>query len=370
MAWKESYTTNRGEKRYRVGYRDGIGRKHFKTFNRSKDADTYMLDVTRRAQLGHLYEADPDTFGGFAGIHVTPAHYKTGKTYVRLTGDGWFERYSHSVRKSTFDRRKDVLQYMRELLPLELDRITPALIEDIVLSVSKEHARQARVLHDTIKMVMRAASVRGQHVHPGVLTLKPPAGGPKTHRVALDEDEIERLAAASTEPHFIRVAAYTGLRQGELFALRDCDINLEVGTIYVTGTVYEGKRTELPKTEASIRTLHIAPQVVRELKLQLLKRPAGTDIIFPSPRGFFQRPQHFDPKFNRWAAEAGLSLKTHDLRRTYASLMVKAGVHPKVLQEMMGHKSFNVTMTLYAQLADGQRKDAADMLGKLLAGGE
>lgn len=362
MAWKQKYTVKDGTSRYRVGYRDDAGRKHFKSFLRSKDADAYMLEVTRRAQLGHLWQDTPITFGEFAGVEVNE------KDYVRLTGDGWFERYRPTVRQSSFDRRKDVIRHLRPMLDVRLDKLTPSLVQDTVLGVHKDSPRQARMLHDTVKMIVRNAAVRGQVVQPGVLTLAPPPEGAKRAPQALTRDEIERLASASTEPHLIRTAAYTGLRQGELFALRDCDIDLKAATITVRGIIYDGQRYEHTKTKAGMRTINVAPQVVTELKRQLLKRKQGVELVFPTVRGKAWLTQNFDHRFKVWREAAGLTCVFHDLRHTFASLMVQTGVHPKVLQEMLGHTNFNITMTLYTHLADGQRKDAAAGLGALLAG--
>lgn len=364
MAWKEPYQTRTGAKKYRVVYRDGAGKKHSKSFDRSKDADAYMLDCNRREQLGHLYEDAPQAFGEFAGLTIND------KGRVVLTGDGWFERYKTSVRTSTFDRRVDVIRHLKELLPLRMDRITPALVEDQVTTIRRKHPRQARFLHDTIKMILRAASVRGQRVDPNVLLLKAPSYGTQRVRKALTQPEVEQLAAQSDEPHLVRVAAYTGLRQGELFALRDADVDLDNGRITVSGTVYDGVRYEHTKTEAGRRVVDVAPQVVSEIRKQMMRRSTNArSIIFPSPRGHYHRPQHFNVSFKAWVEAAGLDITFHDLRHTYASLMVKAGTHPKVLQEMMGHRSFTVTMELYTHLQDEQRKSAATVLGEMLAKG-
>src|SRR5262245_50381858 len=101
MAWIETYKTHKGEKRYRVVTRDAVGKKHSKSFIRSKDAEAYRIEETRRDQLGHLWRDKPLTFGEFAGVAMND-------DAVRLTGDGWFQRWKAEVRVSTFDRRKDV----------------------------------------------------------------------------------------------------------------------------------------------------------------------------------------------------------------------------------------------------------------------
>src|SRR5438874_246336 len=121
MAWKEPYTTRSGRKRYRVVTRDASGAKRSKSFTLSKDADLYALELARREQLGHLWEDAPQTFGQFAGLHLAEGQR------VRLTGEGWFERYRQTVEESTFDRRKDVLPHLSELVDKRIDKITSSL---------------------------------------------------------------------------------------------------------------------------------------------------------------------------------------------------------------------------------------------------
>src|SRR5690348_8143092 len=97
MAWKESYKTRNGERRYRVVARNASGKRESKSFDRSKDADTYLVELKRKEQLGHLWQDDPETFGAFAGL--------TFDGRVGETGEGWFVRYKTSVKPSTYDRR-------------------------------------------------------------------------------------------------------------------------------------------------------------------------------------------------------------------------------------------------------------------------
>lgn len=362
MPWKESYKTRTGQKRYKIVTQDAAGKKASKSFDRSKDADAYLLELKRKEQLGHLWQDDPETFGAFAGITVND------KGRVVLSGDGWFERYRTSVRQSTYDRRHSVIGHLRPLLDVRLDRLTPALIEDLTLTLQKEHARQAKFVDETIKMILRSAKVRGQRVNPDVFEVRPPSYHTERRRRALNVSEIETLAEASDEPHLIRVAAYTGLRQGELFALRDEDIDLQASVLHVRGTAYKGERDDRTKTASGERTISLPKQMVTELKLQLLKRK-GAGIVFPSPKGSIWDKHNFNTRFREWRTAAGMDITFHDLRHTFASLMVETEVHPKVLQEMMGHKHFNVTMDLYTHLAQAQKKEAVVGLEQLIARG-
>jgi integrase len=82
----------------------------------------------------------------------------------------------------------------------------------------------------------------------------------------------------------IRVAAYTGLRHGELCALRDEDLDLGAATVNVTHTLYKGTLGRL-KTKAARRSIPLPAVVLREIREQLLRRPQGTGFVFPAPKG-------------------------------------------------------------------------------------
>jgi hypothetical protein len=169
MPWKESYKTRTGQKRYKIVTQDEHGKKSSKSFDRSKDADAYLLELRRREQLGHLGQDDPDTFGSFSGIKLND------KGRAILTGDGWFSRYEGSVAPSTFDRRRSAINHLRGLLPVRLDRITAAMVEDLTTSIEREHSRQAKFVDETIKMILRSAKVRGLPVTPDVFDVHTPS---------------------------------------------------------------------------------------------------------------------------------------------------------------------------------------------------
>jgi integrase len=152
----------------------------------------------------------------------------------------------------------------------------------------------------------------------------------------LTEEEIEKLAEASTEPHLIRVAAFTGLRIGELLALRDVDVDLASRCLAITATAYKGSRSEGgTKTAAGRRTVPLTTDALHELwrqrELKLLRGIRTSEWAFPAVKGGAWCYSEFARKFKQWREAAGLpEITFHDLRHTFASLMVRAEAHPKV----------------------------------------
>jgi integrase len=333
MAHIEKYRTGTGEKRYRVRWEATNGRVKSKSFALAKDAQRYKLEQERRASLGELYEAEPETFGEFL--------------------NAWRSRYRQKVRRSTYDRVSHALHHLEPFESIRLDKLTTGDVEDHFLSVAAKAPRQAQIGLQTFLKVLKNASARGHRINPALFDLKPPKTETTEMRF-LSWAEAELLASYTADRYgnLVQLAALTGLRQGELFALRDANLDLEARTITVTNGVYRGELVPL-KTAASRRRVDLSQQAVTILKKQLLARkPNALGLVFPSPDGKLIdannfRHRVFKPARNR----AGLSdLRFHDLRHTYAALMVAAGAHAKYLQAQMGHSSIKVTLDRYGHL--------------------
>ncbi len=231
-----------------------------------KDADRFVLEQQRRVSLGALYQAPPETFGEFAA--------------------GWFDRYALRVRASTLDRARDLTQHVDVFRATPLDEIRPAAVEDHIAALAKRAPRQAELTLRLLKQVLANAKERGHLVDEAVFRVKAPRRElPEMH--FLHWDEVEELAANTTAPYgnVVMLGALTGLRQGELFALRDHNLDLEAKTAIVEDGVYAGELVPV-KTRASRRRVDLSTTAVRVLRRQLLaRRPNDLGLVFPSPQG-------------------------------------------------------------------------------------
>jgi len=131
----------------------------------------------------------------------------------------------------------------------------------------------------------------------------------------------------------------TGLREGELLGLAWGDIDWTARQIYVRQQYTAGRFSEL-KTKASRRRVDLPGELVAELRRWRLQCPPGAhDLVFPTGLGTPDSPcnllnRGFYPALRR----AGLrKIRFHDLRHTYASLLIANGEHPKRIQALMGH---------------------------------
>ena len=348
MAYVESYRLRDGRKRYRARWIGVDRRPRSRTFALKKDANRFVLEQERRASLGALYQAPPETFRQFLG--------------------GWLERYALRVRPSTLARVRDVLPHLELFAAIALDEIRPAAVEDHVAAVARRAPRQAELALRVLKQVLSNAKERGHVVDEGVFRIKAPRRDQLEMRF-LPWHEVEDLASNTIAPYgnLVLLAALTGLRQGELFALRDRDLDLDALTVQIEHGAYQGELVPV-KTRASRRRVDLSSTAARVLRRQLLARkPNDLGLVFPSPEGRILNDDNFRHRVFRPAVRRTklTGLRFHDLRHTYAALMVAAGAHPKYLQAQMGHSSIRVTLDLYGHLFPDANRGVLDALDAL-----
>ena len=192
-----------------------------------------------------------------------------------------------------------------------------------------------------------------------------------------DSDEITTfLEAARQTPYFAlyHTALFTGMRRSELLALRWCDLDLLLCKIYVTRSLHVliGSKVIIrqPKTAKGKRMIDLSPlatSVLREHreKQQLDRAMLGVplkddDLVFSDLEGKPLLPNTVTHNWIKLVRRTGLKpIRLHDARHSHASLMLKQGTHPKVVQERLGHASIQVTLDIYSHVAPGLQEAAA-----------
>ena len=177
------------------------------------------------------------------------------------------------------------------------------------------------------------------------------------------------------------LALHTGLRQGELPGLRWQDMDLDRGVLTVLQTirVIDGKiETGAPKSKGSRRTVPIAAPDLDSLKAwrtrQLAERmragPAWTDtgLVFTRQIGKPLFARNMSRRWHQLLDVAGIERRgMHAARHTTATLLMAAGEHPKVVQELLGHATIALTLDTYSHVQEGQREQATAKLSALLS---
>jgi integrase len=174
-----------------------------------------------------------------------------------------------------------------------------------------------------------------------------------------------------------RFLAMTGCRRGEALGLRWRDLDLDEGRAMLLQTVVGNRVLSAPKTERGRRTVALDRGTVAALREhrreQLRERDAlgsayaDHDLVFCSADGTPVWPRSLSRAFARHVDAAGLPrIRLHDLRHTHATLALQAGIHPKVVQERLGHATISITLDVYSHAIPAMQEEAAAQVAALL----
>jgi len=341
MASIRRYRTQNGS-RYEVRWRDGAGAQRSRAFLLRRDAERFSTEIERERQLRGLYLASPERFGEFL--------------------QAWLVRHRQRVRPSTYRRDAEALRRAEPLAPLLVEEVNAARVEDLVSRVAQTGSRQAQILLRLLKAVLVDARARGQRVDEAVAGLRPPRHAERPPRFLLWA-EVEELASYCRESRLVTFAALTGLRQGELFALLAGDVGHSPGE--VLGSEGGSGGFVGPTKNGRARRVHLTPlaQELAEEELRLRARGASP-LVFQSPQGQMWRADNFRGRIFKPAVKRAEldGLRFHDLRHTYASLLIAAGVGPMVVAQQMGHADARLVLQRYGHLYPGATAQAATSL--------
>jgi integrase len=199
---------------------------------------------------------------------------------------------------------------------------------------------------------------------------------PEQLRRFLESLPVDRFRA----PLFL--LATTGMRRGEVLGLRWSDLRLddfELDVRRTLGSVDNDLVVSDPKTDSGRRTVSLdatTAALLRQHRVEQLRERLATpgatsdhDWVFAHADGTPMHPTRFGRVFVRRVEAAGVPvIRLHDLRHTWASLALRAGVNPKIVQERMGHASVAITLDLYTHTDRAQHAEAAQAVARLFLG--
>lgn len=241
------------------------------------------------------------------------------------------------------------------------------------------HAVVNKMLHDAERKGLVTRNVARLANPPSLTTAR--SKGPEM-RVWSPEELATFLASieGNRNEALFRLLAMTGMRRGEVVALRWVDVDLAHRrlTVNQSATVVGGDEVvSTPKTRRSRRVIDLDPDTVtllkqhrarqRELLLMVGATATASDRVFTNEVGEPLRPASVGQAFRRLVDGAGVPvIRLHDLRHTHASHLLMAGVNVKVVSERLGHASVSFTLDTYGHVMPGQQAEAAAAAAALL----
>ena len=302
--------------------------------------------------------------------------------------DEWFATARQSLRPTTargyaqsIGRLSKALgnYQLQSLTPMQVQRCYTELLESGGHEGKPLAPKTVRHAHVVLRKALADAERMGLVSRNAAASARPPAGEHAEMTTWSSEDLRDFLAAVEGHPYEIgfRLLAATGLRRGEVLGMRWRDVDFDLGQIAVANTITEiGAETVMgpPKTARSRRNVYLDRRTVaalrehrqRQREQRIAAGPAWDadhDWVLTDELGGFVRPQSMSYEWRKLIERLDLPrIRLHDLRHTHATLALKAGVHPKVVSERLGHATVGITLDLYSHVVPSLARDAAEQI--------
>jgi integrase len=331
------------------------GREHTKTFQRKLDAQRWVTtqDVTRAQGDWIDPTAGRQPFGPYAA--------------------DWLHTKQASVAPSTYANLE--VRLRKYLLPAFGDHHLARIRTPEIRTWTAELTRSGLAPETVRKLVHLLAQILGTAEVDRLIARSPvqgiqlPRAGHRDEMTFLTPTQITVLADA-IDPRYrtlIYTAAYTGLRAGELGALRFERLDLLHGTLQVVASLGEvhGSIHEGPTKTGRHRTVAIPRFLAAMVTDHLTEYPSRDGHVFSAPEGGPLRHRAFMTRFYRPAvkkAELPSRLRFHDLRHTCAALLIASGAHLEEIKDHLGHASIRTTSDRYGHLYQDTRDRLRDHL--------
>lgn len=308
----------------------------------------------------------------------------------------WLDNtHQRRIRPRTYERYREALEL--HIIPAlgryQLQKLTAQHVQSFYAKKESEGLAPAtiRYYHSVLHNALNTA-VKWGLVTRNVCTLTSPPRRERHEMQTLSLEQAQKLID-SLNGHkweaLFKLAIATGLRRGEILALKWQDIDFEAGTLQVRRILSRvptktPNRQHVyveaePKTKRSRRSVVIASFALEALRkhrsIQLEdQRKAGKywqehDYIFCTSTGNHLSPNYVVDVLKKLLQRAELpNIRFHDLRHSAATLLFKMNVHPKIVQELLGHSNISITLDIYSHVLPGMQKDAISDLDKAFKG--
>jgi integrase len=351
--------------RYSLGRDPVSGKRRFATATvrgTRKEAEKELVRLLRTVDTGE---------------HVDPS---------RMTVGDWLELWTQTtkaeVSPKTHERYAEIVRcYLKPGLgTIALQRLTPSEIQKAYNNFDRNPSpRTRRHIHRILKSALaRAVEQQALPRNPADALKRLPKVEAEPITVLTVEQSTKLLKAIRHTKSYwpTLIALATGMRRGEILALRWKNLDLEHGTVRVVESLEQtkaGLRFKSTKTDKA-RAVPLPKFAIEELRgwkrqqaenlLRLGIRQSPQVLVCAREDGEPKQPGSVTNEFTYLLGRIkGLPrIRFHDLRHSHATQLLAAGVHPKIVQERLGHSTITVTMDLYSHVSETMQSDATARL--------
>lgn len=355
---------------------DGRRKYRSKTFDRQHDAQSWLRKQLDIIEGGGQVDTSKLTVAQYARIWLdryaaNAVAARTLDEYRKILEGHVFPRLGHI--KLAKLRADQIQGYYEELLKSGRKRVdrkdgTKAPRGLSLRTVHHHHACLHKALRDAVRAGYLPASPMD-----GVIPPKPPRREARCFTPA----ELQKILAVARRTTYylpIAIAAYTGMRRGEILGLQWGDVDMERGVIHVQRSLErtkgQGLRLKDTKTDKSRRAIPVPPQLVAALEAEYYVGLPDDAPVIVGEEGRAVTPDAFTYMFRYVREQAGIahgSLKA--LRHTHATILLRQNIQPKVVQERLGHSTITTTMDVYSHVMPTMQAEASAAFAEALMEG-
>jgi integrase len=344
--------------------KDGLWVGQYKVQTPEGTKTKYIYSRTRKDAATRLAKAIADRDTGLV--------FDAGSLTVGAYLNRWLDAIRDTVKVRTWQRHEEVVR-LHLKPPLgrgRLERLNALQVQSLYRAKldSGLSPRTVQIIHATLHKALKQA-VRWSLVPRNAAEAVNPPKPAKKEIEPLTADQAKKLLkiAKETQPKLYALyvlALSTGMRSGELLGLQWRDVDLKAGMLRVRRTVFNGK-VNLPKTSHGSRGIRLSKTAVEALR----QHAQDAEWVFPTSVGTSMSVHNLHNRsWKPLLKRAGLpNIRFHDLRHTCATLLLTKAVHPKVVQELLGHASIQITLDTYSHLLPDMGNIAANAMDDALS---
>lgn len=297
---------------------------------------------------------------------------KAWETWLAGARDGSVRNRSGDLYKPSVLRSYETSMRLRvvpEFGGSRLSDLTRVTVQDLADRMLAD-GLDASTIRNTLmplRAIFRRALARGDVALNPITGVELPAVRGKRDRIASPAEAAALIAALAEQDQALWATAfYAGLRLGELWALRDEDVDLEVGVIRVERSWDRQEGVIEPKSRAGRRAVPIVAALRSHLAARKLRRGNGIALFFGEGTRPFNRDQLVARAAKAWKKAELTPIGLHEGRHTFASILIAAGVNAKALSTYLGHSSIQITLDRYGHLMPGNEDEAVALVDAYL----
>lgn len=299
----------------------------------------------------------------------------------------WLGSIRTSIRPKTYNQYSYIA--LKQIIPtlgkIKLKDLRPEQIQALYNAKLDNgiSQRTVQLIHVVLHRALGQALKQGLIIRNPTQAVTRPRVSHKEMMVLSGDQARSFLSAAQNTRYetLYYLAIHTGMREGELLGLKWCDLDWVTKRLQVKRQLQHisghGLVFSEPKTAAGRRMIVLSPNAIEKLrshseKQNVERQLAGSawvenDLIFPTKLGSPMYSANMYKIFKGVLKLASLpNIRFHDLRHTAATLMLQQGVHPKVVQERLGHSDITQTLGTYSHVLPSMQEEAADKLDEVL----